>query len=66
MFQGYPKPGFNPNQEVALLKNRKGFIRLAVKHKIPAVPIYVFGASKLMRRFDIPYAEPLSKLLRAR
>ena len=65
MFQGYPKPGWGKDEEAALLKSRKGFIRLAKKYDVPVVPVFCFGASKLMRRFDLPFAEALSKLLRA-
>ena len=65
MFQGYPKAGWGKDEEAALLKSRKGFIRLAKKHDLPVVPVFCFGASKLMRRLDLPFAEALSKLLRA-
>ncbi|GMH94112.1 hypothetical protein TrVE_jg12606 [Triparma verrucosa] len=65
MFQGYPKKGFSPNQEVALLRNRKGFIKLSHIHNVPTIPVYVFGSSKLMRRLDVPGLEVLSRVLRA-
>ena len=65
MFVGYPKFGCSPNEEVALLSDRKGFIRLCIKHGIPAIPVYVFGASKSMKRLEIPGLELLSKMFRA-
>ena len=65
MFQGFPKAGWAKDEEAVLLKSRKGFIRLAKKHDVPVVPVFCFGASKLMRRLDVPFMESLSKLLRA-
>lgn len=64
MFVGYPKPGTHPNEEYAILKNRKGFIRMAAKHGIPIVPIYCFGATKMFRRLQISALERLSHALR--
>ena len=32
MFLGYPRPGCGPDEEYALVRNRKGFVRLALKH----------------------------------
>lgn len=65
MFVGYPKPGTHPDEEYAILQNRKGFVRMAVKHGLPIVPIYCFGATKMFKRLQIPgLFEHLSNLLR--
>ena len=62
MFEGYPKPGTLPDEEYALI--HKGFLRMAIRHGIPVVPIYCFGATKMMRRLEVPMLEKLSRLLR--
>ena len=64
MFEGYPKPGRLPNDECALLKSRKGFVRLALKHKVPLIPVYCFGATKMFKRLQLPMIEKLSNFLR--
>ena len=63
MFVGYPKAGCHPDEEVALLSSRKGFLRLCVQHNIPVVPVYVFGCSKLLRRLEVYGLEYISRLL---
>lgn len=64
MFEGYPKPGTHPNQEYIILNSRKGFVRMAVKHGVPLIPVYCFGSTKMFRRLELPALEHLSKLLR--
>jgi 2-acylglycerol O-acyltransferase 2 len=65
MFEGYPKPGTHPDEEYAILRNRKGFIRMAIKHSVPVVPVFCFGATKMLRRLQLPaFFEALSKALR--
>lgn len=64
MFEGYPKPLTHPDEEYAILQSRKGFIRMAVKHGIPVIPVYCFGATKMLKRLQLPLFENLSKLLR--
>ena len=48
MFEGYPKPGTNPDGEYALLHNRTGFVRMAIKHRLPIVgdSIYDYNYSE--------------------
>jgi 1-acyl-sn-glycerol-3-phosphate acyltransferase len=36
-------------REIVYLRKRKGFIRLAMRHRVPIVPLYVFGASDYYR-----------------
>lgn len=65
MFEGYPKPGTHPDDECALLANRKGFIRMAIRHGIPVIPVYTFGATKMFKRLQLPWVfEYISKMLR--
>ena len=65
MFEGFPKPMTNPNDEYAILENRKGFIRMAIKHGVPLVPVYSFGANKMLNRLQLPaVVEKISNLLR--
>ena len=64
MFEGYPKLGRSPNDEVALLANRKGFIRMALNHKVPVVPVYSFGSTKMLKRLELPLLESLSNFMR--
>jgi len=65
MFEGYPKPMTNPNDEYATLESRKGFVRMAIKHGVPLVPVYTFGATKMLNRLQLPaIVEKISNLLR--
>lgn len=65
MFEGYPKPGSHPNDECIILKSRKGFIRLAIQHGIPVVPVYCFGATKMFKRLQLPMLfELMAKIVR--
>jgi 2-acylglycerol O-acyltransferase 2 len=62
IFEGYPKAGSHPNEEYSIV--RKGFLRLALRHGVPVIPIYCFGATKMFRRLQLPALEHLSLLLR--
>lgn len=64
MFEGYPKAGTHPDEEYVILNARKGFVRMAVKHGVPLIPVYCFGATKMFKRLQLPALEYLSKLLR--
>lgn len=65
MFETYPKPGFHPNDEAALLRHRDGMFKLALRHDVPIVPVYCFGATKMFRRVQLPYfVETLSRALK--
>ena len=65
MFESYPKPGYHRNDEAALLRHRDGLFRLALRHRIPIVPVYCFGATKMFRRVQLPqFVETLSRALR--
>ncbi|KAL3806804.1 hypothetical protein ACHAXA_001086 [Cyclostephanos tholiformis] len=65
MFETYPKPGYHPNDEAALLRHRDGMFKLALRHHVPIVPVYCFGATKMFRRVQLPrFVETLSRALR--
>jgi len=66
MFLSYPKPFTHPNEEYALLSSRKGFIKLALEHNLPVIPIYCFGSSQMFQQVNIfpRFFEALSKWLR--
>lgn len=65
MFETYPKPGFHPNDEAALLRHRNGVFKLAIQHNVPIVPVYCFGATKMFRRVQLPkFVETLSRALK--
>ena len=58
------KPGFHQNDEAAILKARNGIFKLACKHNVPVVPVYCFGATKMLRRVQLPhFIETLSRAL---
>jgi 1-acyl-sn-glycerol-3-phosphate acyltransferase len=62
IFEGYPKPGTLPSEEYTIVK--KGFLRMAIRHGVPVIPVYCFGATKMMKRLEIPWLEELSRWLR--
>eukprot|EP00527_Entomoneis_sp_CCMP2396_P000711 CAMPEP_0198155236 /NCGR_PEP_ID=MMETSP1443-20131203/69031_1 /TAXON_ID=186043 /ORGANISM="Entomoneis sp., Strain CCMP2396" /LENGTH=329 /DNA_ID=CAMNT_0043821979 /DNA_START=1330 /DNA_END=2320 /DNA_ORIENTATION=+ len=61
IFEGYPKRGAHPDEEYTIV--RKGFLKMAIQHNRPVVPIDCFGATNMMRRLNIPILEWLSNLL---
>jgi len=64
MFWGYPKEGCLPREEYAFLRSRKGFIRMAMKHNVPVVPVYCFGNTHAMHKAKSPWIlEALSRLV---
>ena len=62
IFEGYPKPNTRPDEEYAIV--RSGFLRLAIKHGVPVIPVYCFGATKMLRRLQLPLLETISNYLR--
>eukprot|EP00934_Nitzschia_sp_Nitz4_P004739 Nitzschia sp. Nitz4//scaffold283_size24287//10128//11271//NITZ4_008403-RA/size24287-augustus-gene-0.32-mRNA-1//-1//CDS//3329545648//4729//frame0 len=63
MFEGYPKAGSLPDEEVVLVG--KGMFRMALKYGLPVFPVFCFGSSKLLRRIQLPsIVEKISLLLR--
>lgn len=62
IFEGFPKSGTHPSEEYCII--RKGFLKLAWRYRVPVIPIYCFGSTKLFRRIHFPALERLSKLLR--
>ena len=62
MFEGYPKPNTKPDEEYAIV--RKGFLRMALKHNVPVVPIYCFGSTKFFKRLHSDLLERVSNVIR--
>jgi 2-acylglycerol O-acyltransferase 2 len=54
MFWSYPRAGCLPDEEYALLRDRKGFVRIALQYGTKLVPIFAFGASQIFRRLALP------------
>jgi len=55
----------NALSEQLVLKDRKGFVQLALEHGLPIVPVYVFGQSVLWGQLPLPgFIETLSRWLR--
>eukprot|EP00904_Undaria_pinnatifida_P004885 jgi/Undpi1/1526/HiC_scaffold_11.g04916.m1 len=53
-------------KEFALIKGHKGFVRRAMAHGVPLVPVYVFGNSKTFKRAPLPAVlERASRSLKA-
>ncbi|NXT33785.1 MOGT2 acyltransferase, partial [Pelecanoides urinatrix] len=51
-----------PGSYTLLLKNRKGFVRLAIKHGTPLVPIFSFGENDLFKQVRNPKGSWLRQL----
>ena len=65
MFEGYPNPPCtHVDDEAALIKSRKGFIRMAIQHQTPIIPVYCFGATKLFQRLNLPLLQKISRILK--
>ncbi|WIA37886.1 hypothetical protein OEZ86_014733 [Tetradesmus obliquus] len=46
------------------LKDRKGFVRVALEHGVPILPVYMFGANQVLD-FGPPWLQRLSRRMRA-
>eukprot|EP00656_Telonema_subtile_P042367 TRINITY_DN4792_c0_g1_i6.p2 TRINITY_DN4792_c0_g1~~TRINITY_DN4792_c0_g1_i6.p2 ORF type:complete len:185 (+),score=29.72 TRINITY_DN4792_c0_g1_i6:700-1254(+) len=54
----------SPSQDAALL-SRKGFVRFALRHGVPLVPVYVFGNNHALTLAPLPhFLSQLSRMLR--
>ena len=64
IFEGYPnKPLTHPDDEYSIVP--RGFLKMALQHKVPVVPVYCFGATKLLKRLPLPdIVERISLALR--
>ncbi|XP_030332402.1 2-acylglycerol O-acyltransferase 2 [Strigops habroptila] len=51
-----------PGSFTLLLKNRKGFVRLAIEHGTPLVPVFSFGENDLFNQVRNPQGSWLRKL----
>jgi Diacylglycerol acyltransferase len=53
IFEGYPnKPLTHPDDEFAIVP--RGFVKMALRHNLPIVPVYCFGATKMFKRLQLP------------
>lgn len=53
IFEGYPnKPLTHPDDEFAIVP--RGFVKMALHHNLPIVPVYCFGATKMFKRLQLP------------
>lgn len=53
-------------KELLLLKDHKGFVKKAMAHGVPLVPVYVFGNSETLKRAPLPAVlEKVSRLVKA-
>lgn len=63
IFEGYPKPLSHPVDEFSIVP--KGFLKMALRHKLPVLPIYCFGGTKMLKRLPLPdIVERISLMLR--
>ena len=63
MFEGYPKPHTHPDDEFSIVP--QGFLKMALRHNLPVVPVYCFGITKLFHRLPLPdIVERISLMLR--
>jgi hypothetical protein len=46
------------------LKDRKGFVRVALEHGVPILPVYMFGANQVLD-FGPPWLQRISRRMRA-
>jgi 2-acylglycerol O-acyltransferase 2 len=52
------------DHERVKLKDRKGFVRIALEHGVPLLPVYMFGANQVLD-FGPPWLQRISRRMRA-
>jgi hypothetical protein len=64
IYESYPKHLTHPDDEYSIVGH--GIMRMAIKHRIPIIPVYCFGSTKLLKRLQLPnIVERISLMLRA-
>ncbi|KAF5302449.1 hypothetical protein FQR65_LT08539 [Abscondita terminalis] len=51
-----------PGQYSVVLKNRKGFVKIAIKNGTPLVPVYSFGENDVFKQLDNPKGSLLRRV----